>query len=154
VVTVSGPSADLRARREARIAEHVEAENRFDVDAVLATMQQEPTYHVVSYGVKITGHDNCREFLLGHFASLPGIHTTATRFYHSEDATVVETHTTGTHTGEIAGIPANGNKIDVTAIGIFFFEPDGDVILAEKVFSDMLSLVNQLKGEEPAAIAG
>ena len=144
-------AADLRARREARIAEHIDAENRFDVDATLATMQAEPTYDVRAYDVVVEGHDNCAEFLAGHFASLPGIVSKATRFYHADDAVIVEVHVDGTHTGDIAGIPANGNPIAVDSIGIFFFEPDGDIILGEQVWADMLKLTQQLTGEVPAA---
>lgn len=145
------PDADLRARREARIAEHIDAENRFDVDATLATMQAEPTYDVRAYDVVVQGHDNCAEFLAGHFASLPGIVSKATRFYHDDEAVIVEVHVDGTHTGDIAGIPANGNAIDVDSIGVFFFEPDGDIILGEQVWADMLKLTQQLTGEVPPA---
>jgi steroid delta-isomerase-like uncharacterized protein len=142
------PDTDLRARREARIVAHVAAENRFDVDAVLATMDpKQPRYDVMPFDVHVEGVAPVREFLSGYFASLPGVTTGAERFYHSDEAVVVETHTWGVHSGEIAGVPANGNPINVNAIGIFYFEPDGDVILAEKVFSDMLSLVRQLTGE-------
>jgi len=42
----TGPDAGLRARREAIIRKQIEAENRFDVDATLATMQ-EPRYEVI-----------------------------------------------------------------------------------------------------------
>jgi len=145
------PDADLRARREARIAEHIEAENRFDVDATLATMQAEPTYDVRAYDVVVEGHDNCAEFLAGHFASLPGIVSKATRFYHDDEAVIVEVHVDGTHTGDIAGIPANGNAINVDSIGVFYFEPDGDIILGEQVWADMLKLTQQLTGEVPPA---
>jgi steroid delta-isomerase-like uncharacterized protein len=142
---------DLRARREARIAEHVEAENQFDVDRVLATMAPEPKYDVKAYDVVVEGNANVREFLKGHFESLPGIVSKATRFYHDDEAVVVEVHVDGTHTGEIVGIPANGNTINVDSIGVFYFEPDGDIILGEQVWADMLKLTQQLNGEQPAA---
>jgi steroid delta-isomerase-like uncharacterized protein len=145
------PSADLRARREARIAQHIEAENNFDVEATLATMQPEPTYDVRAYDTVVKGHDNCAEFLKGHFQSLPGIVSKATRFYHADEAVIVEVHVDGTHTGEIIGIPANGNKIDVDSIGVFYFEPDGDIILGEQVWADMLKLTQQLSGEASPA---
>ena len=145
------PDADLRARREARITEHIEAENNFDVEATLATMQPEPTYDVRAYDTLVKGHANCAQFLQGHFESLPGIHTKATRFYHDDEAVIVEVAVEGTHTGEIAGIPANGNAINVDSIGIFYFEPDGDIILGEQVWADMLKLTQQLTGEQPAS---
>ena len=115
------------------------------------TMQPEPTYDVRAYDTLVKGHANCAEFLQGHFDSLPGIHTKATRFYHDDEAVIVEVAVEGTHTGEIAGIPANGNAINVDSIGIFYFEPDGDIILGEQVWADMLKLTQQLTGEQPAS---
>src|SRR3954453_12910163 len=148
-VSSMSTAADLRARREARIAEHIDAENRFDVDATLATMQPEPTYDVRAYDVVVEGHGPCAESLAGHFASLPDIVSKATRFYHADEAVIVEVHVDGSHTGDIAGIPANGNPIAVDSIGIFFFEPDGALILGEEVWADMLKLTQQLTGEVP-----
>lgn len=144
------PDADLRARREAIIRQHIGAENRFDVDATLATMK-EARYEVIPYGVKIAGREVVREFLAGHFAALPAIYTTADRFYHADDAVIVETHVEGRHEGEIEGIPANGRPFVVDGIGIFYFDPGDDKILGEKVISDMLGLVRQLRGESARA---
>jgi steroid delta-isomerase-like uncharacterized protein len=146
----TGPDAGLRARREAIIRKHIEAENRFDVDATLATMK-EPRYEVLPYRVKIQGHAAVRTFLAGHFAAMPAIVTTADRFYHADDAVIVETHVEGRHEGELEGIPANGRPFVVDGIGIFYFEPGGDQILGEKVVSDMLDLVRQIRGEPSRA---
>ena len=146
----TGPDAELRARREAIICEHIEAENRFDVDATLATMK-EPRYEVIPYGVKIAGHAAVRSFLAAHFAAMPAIVTTADRFYHADDAVIVETHVEGRHEGELEGIPANGRPFVVDGIGIFSFDPGGDQILGEKVVSDRLGLVRQVRGETPRA---
>jgi steroid delta-isomerase-like uncharacterized protein len=142
----SGPDAGLRARREAIIRKHIDAENRFDVDATLATMK-EPRYEVIPYRVKIQGHAAVRSFLAGHFAAMPAIVTTADRFYHADDAVIVETHVEGRHEGELEGILPNGRPFVVDGIGIFYFDPGDDKILGEKVVSDMLGLVRQLRGE-------
>ena len=56
------PDAAMRARREAKIQEHIAAENRFDVEATLATMH-EAHYDVVPWGLVVDGRDNVREFL-------------------------------------------------------------------------------------------
>ena len=151
----SAADRDLRARREAIIRRHIEAENRFDIEATLATMQQH-RYDVIPYGVKVEGRDAVREFLAAHFAALPAIVTTADRFYHADDAVIVETHVEGRHDGEIEGIPANGRPFVVDGIGIFSFAPGDDRILGEKVVSDMLGLVRQIQGDArtPGALAG
>ena len=140
----NGPDAELRARREATIQEHIAAENRRDADATLATMH-EAHYDVVPWGLVIDGREEVREFLEGYFTMMPAIVTEATRFYHSDDALIVETRTVGTHEGEIEGIPANGRPFEVNGIGIFTF--DGDKLLGEKVISDMLGLIRQIQPE-------
>ena len=151
----SAADRDLRARREAIIRRHIEAENRFDVEATLATMR-EHRYDVVPYAVKVEGRDAVRDFLAAHFASLPAIVTTADRFYHADEAVIVETHVEGRHEGEIEGIPANGRPFTIDGVGIFSFAPGDDRILGEKVVSDMLSLVRQIQGDArtPVALAG
>ena len=106
----NGPDAELRARREATIQEHIAAENRRDAEATLATMF-EAHYDVVPWGIVIDGREEVREFLEGYFTMMPAIVTEATRFYHSDDALIVETRTVGTHEGEIEGIPANGRPV-------------------------------------------
>jgi steroid delta-isomerase-like uncharacterized protein len=125
----------------------VAAENAFDADAVLATMQPEPDYDVRAYDVVVHGRAACHEFLTGHFQSMPGIVSEAVRFYHADEAVVAEIHVEGTHDGELAGIPAKGNGIDVDSMAVFFFEPDGDVILGEQIWADMLVLTAQLSGD-------
>jgi steroid delta-isomerase-like uncharacterized protein len=137
----SGPDGELRARREAKIQEHIAAENRRDAAATLATMH-EAHYEVVPWGLEIDGQEAVREFLEGYFAMMPAIVTEATRFYHADDALIVETRTVGTHEGEIEGIPANGRPFEVNGIGIFAF--DGEDLLGEKVVSDMLGLLRQI----------
>src|SRR3990172_4520976 len=107
---------------------------------------QEHRYDVIPYGVKVEGRDAVREFLASHFAALPAIVTTADRFYHADDAVIVETHVEGRHEGEIEGIPANGKPFVVDGVGIFSFAPGDDRILGEKVVSDMLGLVRQIQG--------
>jgi steroid delta-isomerase-like uncharacterized protein len=135
---------ELRARREALVQQHIDAENRHDVDGTIATMGR-PHYNVVAWGVDIYGAEPVHEFLTGYFASLPGITTEAERMHHADDAVIVEVWTHGSHTGEWEGIPANGNPIDVRSIGIFYF--DGETMIGEKVMADTDTLVRQLRAE-------
>src|SRR5262245_65051375 len=78
--------AGLRARREAMIRRHIDAENRFDVEATLATMKDPPRYEVLPYRVKVEGREAVRAFLARHFAAMPAIVTSASRFHHADDA--------------------------------------------------------------------
>ncbi|MFC2169937.1 ester cyclase [Acidobacteriota bacterium] len=49
---------------------------------------------------------------------------------------------TGTHSGELAGIPAAGNKVEASALTIFRFE-DGKIIEIREQ-PDLLGLMQQL----------
>jgi steroid delta-isomerase-like uncharacterized protein len=138
----------LRARREALVRQHIDAENRHDVDGTIATMAR-PRYDVVAWGVQIEGPEAVREFLTGYFTMLPGIVTEAERVHHADDAVIVEVWTHGAHTGDWEGIPANNNPIDVRSIGIFYF--DGEDMVGEKVMADTDTLVRQLRGETAPA---
>ena len=135
---------ELRARREALVLKHIEAENRHDVAGTIATMAR-PRYDVVAWNIQIEGQEAVSEFLAGYFAMLPSITTEAERVHHADDAVIVEVWTHGQHTGDFEGIPANGNPIDVRSIGIFYF--DGEDMIGEKVMADTDTLVRQLRGE-------
>jgi steroid delta-isomerase-like uncharacterized protein len=134
----------LRARREALVMRHIDAENRHDVDGTVATMTR-PHYDVVAWGMEVDGAADVSRFLGEYFTSMPGIITEAERIHHADDAVIVEIWTRGYHNGEFQGIPANGNPIDIRSIGIFYF--DGEDMIGEKVMADTDTLVRQMRGE-------
>lgn len=140
------PDAAECARREALIAEHVEAENRHDVQRTLNTMGPEPRYEVPGLGGVFVGQETVGAFLGGFFAAFPNIQSTAERFYHAPDATIVEVRSVGTHEGEFEGIPANGKPLDLRTIGVFPF--DGKVMTGEKVYSNDLILLRQITSDD------
>jgi steroid delta-isomerase-like uncharacterized protein len=135
----------LRSRREALVMQHIDAENRHDVDGTVATMAR-PHYEVVAWGMEIDGAAAVSQFLGEYFTTMPGIVTEAERIHHADDAVVVEIWTHGFHNGDWQGIPANGNPIDIRSIGIFYF--DGEDMIGEKVMADTDNLVRQMRGEE------
>lgn len=137
------------ARREALIAEHVEAENCHDAQRTLDTMGPEPRYEVPGLGGEFVGQETVRAFLEGFFAAFPNIRSTAERFYHAPEATIVEVHSVGTHEGEFEGITANGRPLDLRTIGIFPF--DGQVMTGEKVYSNDLILLRQITSGDVSA---
>lgn len=132
---------DLRARREALIRAHAEAENRQDVEATLGTFHK-PRYEVVPLGEPVDGAGNVRDLLAGLFAGFPDFHAAIERLHHGEHAVAVELRMRGTHRGPWAGLPATGRRIDVPALSLFLF--DGDRLTCEKVYFDMATLLRQL----------
>jgi len=145
---MSNEADDLRSKREAIIRAHEEAENRGDVEATLATFGARPRYDVVPGGI-FDGAEAVGELLRGIFGAMPDFHARTLRLHHADDAVIIESHTTGTHTGnEWFGIPAAGHRMDMRAVSIYEFE--GDRLVCEKLFFDGLALQQQLLGETGA----
>jgi steroid delta-isomerase-like uncharacterized protein len=62
---------------------------------------------------------------------------------HASDNTVVVEFTgEGTHTGDFAGVPASGRKINILVCDVIEFR-DGKII-AEREYIDMLSMMQQI----------
>ena len=132
---------DLRARREAVIRAHADAENRHDVEATLKTFHK-PRYEVVPLGEPVDGAMNVRELLKGLMEGFPDFRAEIERLHHSDRVVAAEVRMSGTHRGPWAGVPPTGRRIDVPTLCLFEFE--GDKLLCEKVYFDMATLLRQL----------
>ncbi len=129
----------LRQRREAIVNQHLEAENRHDVEGTIATFHR-PRYEV--NGQVSDGAAAVRELLQGLMDGFPDLHAELEAMRHADDAVFGEARITGTHAGEWAGIPPTGRRIDVTMAGIFEF--DEDRLLCEKVYVDFATMLTQV----------
>lgn len=131
----------LRAKRESVVLEHVQAENRHDVAASVATFHT-PCYRVMPMGIVHDGKEAVGELVSGIFKGFPNFTVDVDKTYHSEEAVILEVRMKGTHLGDWAGLKATGRSMDVPVVCIFEF--DGDRLTCEKVYFDMSTLVNQL----------
>lgn len=129
----------LRHRREEIVKQHIEAENRHDIEGTIATFHR-PRYEV--NGEPSDGEEAVRELLQGLVRGLPDLHAETVRLRHVEDGVLVEGIITGTHEGEWAGLAPSGKHVNVPVAGIFEFE--GDRLLCEKVFLDMATVLTQM----------
>ena len=140
--------SDLRERREAIVREHVDAENRQDVEATIATFHR-PRYEV--NGEESDGEGTVRKLLEGMMGGFPDFHAEIQSLHHADDAVIGEAVVTATHSGTFAGIPATGRRVEYPLVGIFEFEHDR--LVCEKVYFDTATLLRQLGvlPEPPAA---
>lgn len=131
----------LRDRREAIVRQHLDAENRQDVQAVLDTFAT-PKYDVKPLGSVNDGAESVRELMTGLFEGFPDFHVNVLSIHHSENAVIVEELMGGTHNGPWAGVPATGNKMEVSCACVFEF--DDDRLTCEKVYFDLATILRQL----------
>ena len=141
------PDAGLRARREARVREHIAAETAGDLAATLATMPRGANYRILPLGREHDGDDDVRELLADLLRAFPDLQLIPLRVHHAADAVIIEGRTRGTQHADWAGIPSQGRVLDVEAAVIFRF--DGEQMTNETVYYDHATAVAQLTAAHP-----
>jgi steroid delta-isomerase-like uncharacterized protein len=129
----------MRERREAIVREHVDAENRRDIDAVIATFDR-PRYEV--NGEVSDGEGSVRGLLEEMLTAFPDFNAEDGKIHYSDDAVIGEGRVTGTHDGPFAGIPPTGRRIAYPLVAIFEFAEDR--LVCEKVYFDSATMLAQI----------
>ncbi|HMM90802.1 ester cyclase [Bradyrhizobium sp.] len=132
----------LRARREAVVNAHIEAEaEKHDVAAALATFHH-PRYEVPANGIIADGSEAVESFLNGVLSAFPDLWLKPLKLYHADDAVIVECRWGGTQRGPLADIAPTGRTMEVQSVLIFVF--DGDHLICEKLYFDRATIRQQL----------
>jgi len=116
-VTNTATDIGLRELREATVRSHYEAENRHDVEAMLATFSpSRASYDVPAFGEAGQPADaaSVRAMWEDILAVFPDIHHEVVRLRHGDDCVLVEYRVSGTHQAEWLGIPATGRPVQHT----------------------------------------
>lgn len=102
-----------------------------------------------SLGIEKTGHDGFIEYAKLVHDAFPDFHNAIEDLIAEGEKVAACLTYTGTHQGEIFGIPATGRAIRYVGVGIFVFR--GDLISHLWVLGDRLALLNQLGDRDPGA---
>jgi steroid delta-isomerase-like uncharacterized protein len=121
--------------------------NEGDIDGFAALLSDDFVEHEETPGLPPT-KEGVREFFRMYRAAFPDLHMDAEDVLASGDKTVARVRATGTHRGELMGIPPTGKRIDVQLIDIMKFDDAGSVREHWGVV-DMMSMMQQL-GVAPA----
>ncbi len=136
-------SDDLRARREAVVLEHMEAENRHEYDTVIATFAH-PRYELMATGQVFDGEEEVRQYFAASRGAFPDQRNELVSLRHADDAVVVELDLLGTHEGPLRGIEPTRRTFRSRMAGLFIFEDGGDGIVCERVYFDSGDILRQL----------
>jgi len=134
---------DLRARREAVVREHMDAENRHDYDAVIGTFAH-PRYELMASGQTFAGEDDVRRYFALSRTPFPDQRNELVSLRHTDDAVVVELDLLGTHLGPLGGHEPTGRSFRSRMAALFIFEDGGDGIVCERVYFDRGDILRQL----------
>src|SRR5919202_3446850 len=134
-------SADLRARREAIVREHMESENQYDFDTTIATFGH-PRYELVATGDVYDGEDAVRGYFAESRRAFPDQRNELIALHHADDAVIAEVDLLGTHLGPLRALPPTGRAFRCRVDAHFVF--DGDDLVCERVYFDQLTIMRQL----------
>jgi steroid delta-isomerase-like uncharacterized protein len=121
--------------------------NQGDIDGFAALLADDFVEHEETPGFPPT-KEGVREFFRMYRAAFPDLHMDAEDVLASGDKTVARVRATGTHRGELMGIPPTGKHVDVQLIDIMKFDDVGAVREHWGVI-DTMSMMQQL-GVAPA----
>jgi predicted ester cyclase len=115
---------------------HSIAEDRQDIDGLLATLSADCVYEIVPTGQRWEGHAGARAFYTELFAAFPD-----NRFALSEIVVgpqgVFEVATlTGTNTGPWAGTPPSGLPVALEVLILFPWDPATNRFRGERIWFD------------------
>jgi steroid delta-isomerase-like uncharacterized protein len=134
---------DLRARREAVVREHMEAENRLDYETVMGTFAH-PRYELMATGQVFDGDERVRQYFERSRIPFPDQRNELVSLRHADDAVIVEMDLLGTHLGPLRGVEATGRTFRSRMAALFIFAEDGDRIICERVYYDSGDVLRQL----------
>jgi steroid delta-isomerase-like uncharacterized protein len=140
-------TGDLQTRREELVREHMETENRLDLEATLATFAH-PRYEIVATGQIYDGEVEVREYFASSRRSFPDQRNELVSLRHAEDAVIVEFDLLGTQEGDLMGFPPSGKEFRCRMVALYLFEGEG--LVCERVYFDALTILGQL-GHLPGA---
>lgn len=129
----------------ARLEQAIEAWNSGDLDEYLTLYDDSVTLH--GYGPEPMDKAAVRSFYEGIFAGLPGSRIELLDSFGEGDRIVTRFVQRGRHDGELMGVPASCNEVEMHGITILAFR---DGLVTERWASaDMLGLMGQIGAVPP-----
>jgi steroid delta-isomerase-like uncharacterized protein len=125
------------------VRRHMAAEDRQDVDGVLATFTENCWYRVPGLGVELRGKDEIRGWYESTFRAVPDFRNVDERYWIAGDQVFFEARIEGTHLGEWLGWARTGRRFSAPLMCRIPIAPDG-LMEAEIVYLDGADVFAQL----------
>lgn len=136
-------SDELRAKREAVVREHMEAENALDFETALRTFTH-PRYELIGTGQVYDGAEDVSKYFRDSRKAFPDQRNEVIALHHADDAVISEFWLTGTHKGPLPGLEPTGRMFRVRMAAFFIFE--GADLVCERVYFNPNEIRRQLEG--------
>jgi len=140
---MTAPEPAHLQRRLAVVDEHLAAENRHDLEAVMATFGDDAQFDDEPWGDRRRGRDGVRSYYVEIMSALPDLVIDVKERHLAADSIILEVAIRGTHLGPWRGLPATGRYVDFPLCAVYSFD-SADRLLAERVYYDRAAVLGQL----------
>lgn len=124
--------------------EHAVAENKRELERLIATLHEDCVYEVVPTGQVFRGKDEVRTFYRGLWEGIPDVRLDLLSRIDADDCVVEQSEVHGTMSGTLFGFPPSRGPIRFTVV-IFFPVRDGKFV-GERVYFDAAEIARQVPG--------
>jgi predicted ester cyclase len=119
---------------------HSIAEDRRDIDGLIATLTSTCSYEIVPTGQRWEGHAGARAFYAELFAAFPDNAFALSEIVIGPQGVMEVATLTGTNQGPWAGTPATGLPISLQVLILFPWDPAARRFTGERIWFDRGSL--------------
>ena len=125
---------------------HSIAEDRRDIDGLIATLAPACVYEIVGTGLRWEGHEGARAFYTELFAAFPDNEFALTDIVIGPQGVFEAVVLEATHQGPFAGFEATGRKVRLELAILFPWDPGTELFGGEQIFIDRAALAEQAGG--------
>jgi steroid delta-isomerase-like uncharacterized protein len=140
-----------RRQMLARAADALAAWNRGDPDGIVAGVAEDVIWRDVALGMPLHGREAVEAAARMYLSAFPDLQVTETSSTLAPPRLAQELTITGTHRGELLGIPPTGRWTETYAAAITTFDEDG-LIIEGALYWNVAGLLRQL-GVAPLEVA-
>jgi predicted ester cyclase len=115
---------------------HSIAEDRRDLDGLIATLAPDCVYEMPATGQRWEGHDGARRFYTEFLGAFPDVHFDLTDIVIGPQGVIEVATMTGTHQGTWAGLEPTGRRVELTVVIHFPWDPEARLFAGEKIHLD------------------
>jgi len=115
---------------------HSIAEDRRDIDGLIATLSPACVYEIVPTGQRWEGHDGARRFYTELFAAFPDNRFALSDIVIGPQGVFEVATLTGTNLGQWAGVPPSGLPVALQVLILFPWDPATNRFSGERIWFD------------------
>ena len=119
---------------------HSIAEDRRDIDGLIATLAPECVYEIVGTGLRWTGHAGARAFYTELFAAFPDNRFALTDIVIGPQGVFEAVMLEATHVAAFAGLAPTGRRVGLELAILFPWDPTTQRFSGEQIFIDRAAL--------------